>query len=361
MAEIAKRIALAAAALLAGLLVAEGLLRWLAPIPYSMAVEYEPDGHIVGRLTPRRVYELADGGRVTVNRLGFRRPGRLDWEKPADVLRLAALGGSSTFSYNTDDAAVWTAQLERLVAEATGRRVEVVNAGQPGMGAFDSRFNWLYRVRELQPDAVIVYHGWNDLKHFRAVEAGERLVRRGPYRPDPIERFLRRLQLAWRVRALVKPSAPGAPPPRPEGATTDSWFDDIRISDGGRAHRWARRSYDDLASMISADGALPVFVGQASLVSEAAIADPARRERIYIEYAQLSYEEVLRQLSAIREIARDSARANGALFVDAYPEVPHTLEYFLDHVHLTAAGNTAVAEAVFRGLPEAQLAAWSAR
>jgi lysophospholipase L1-like esterase len=350
MGEWLKRALLGLGALLLALAAAEGLLRWLAPLPYSMAVDYEPDAHIGQRLAPDRSYRLADGGTVTVGRLGFRGDGPQRWEKPPGTLRLAALGGSSTFSFNSDDAQIWTALLAERLASHYGVPVEVVNAGVPGLSAFDSRFHFLYRVRELEPDVVLVYHGWNDMKFFKSLEEGKRAVRRNPYRPDRLRQALRTLQLAWRVRALVSEADPGAPPPRPEGALEGRWFADERIPDGGAAHRWERRNYDDLARLIADAGALPVFVAQASLVSAEALADPARRARIYVEYPQLPYDEVLRQTLAIHRIVEAAAEAGDALFIDAYTPVPHTLDAFLDHVHLTPAGNRAVADVLFAAL-----------
>ncbi len=329
---------------------AEWVLRAIAPLPYSMAVAYEPDAHIGQRLAPDRVYRLANGGTVTIDRLGFRGTGGLRWDKPEGTLRLVAMGGSSTFSYNTDDADIWTTLLAERLRAHYGVPVEVVNAGLPGMSAFGSRLHFLYRVRELEPDVVLVYHGWNDMKFFRALEAGKRPVRRNPYRPDRVRQALRDLQLAWRVRALFSDAAPGAPPPRSEGAVAGGWFAGEAIADGGLAQSWERRNYDDLARMIAAAGALPVFVAQASLVSAEALADPARRERIYAEYPQLPYEEVLRQTLAIHGIVRAAAEAGGAVFIDAYTPVPHTLGSFLDHVHLTPEGNRAVANVLFAGL-----------
>lgn len=350
MGEWLKRAFLGVGALAVALVAAEAVLRLAAPLPYSMAVEYQPDAHIGQRLVPDRVYRLADGGTVSIGHLGFRGAGRVRWEKPAGTLRIAALGGSSTFAYNTDDAEIWTELLAQRLGAHYGIPVEVVNAGVPGLSAFESRFHFLYRVRELEPDVVLVYHGWNDMKFFRTLEEGSRPVRRNPYRPDRARQALRDLQLAWRVRALFSDAAPGAPPPRPEGAVADDWFADAHIADGGVAHRWERRNYDDLARMINAAGALPVFVAQASLVSDAALADPARRERIYTEYPQLPYAEVLRQTLAIHAIVRAAAADGGAVFIDAYTPVPHTLTEFLDHVHLTPAGNRAVADALFDGL-----------
>lgn len=343
-----QRFALLVFGLVAALALCEIILRVFAPIPYSMRLEYMPDGHLGARLVPDRVYTLADGGHVTVNALGFRGSPDLDWVKPRGVYRIAALGGSSTFCFNTDDSAIWTRRLEDKLNAVSARPVEVVNAGVPGFSIFVSNVHYLYRVRELDPDAVITYHGWNDMKYFRAVEAGRGAIRTRGYRPQRLKRFLRSFQLSWRLRALL--GGPGALLRRPENVIDGSAFPGPTVPEGGRAHRWQRLQYMAFGHLLRQEGRLPVFVAQSSLVSPETIADPEVRTHIASELQGLSDEEVLRQTLAIQRIIREAAEEHDAIFVDSYSQVPHDLVHFHDHVHLTAAGNEAVAEAIFRGL-----------
>lgn len=347
-ANAAKAAALLVVATGVALVAAEGLLRALAPIRYSTALEYRPDGHLGARLVADRRYTLHDGGTVTVNRLGFRGSERLDWEKPAGAFRLVALGGSSTFCYQTDDAGIWTRLLELRLRERFGAAVQVVNAGTPGYGSFESKVHYLYRVRNLDPDAVLVYHGWNDLKRLRRVEARLDPVSKGVYRAEPLKAFARGLQLSWRLRALVQGRAPGSLPPRAEDALPEAG--DAPIAPGGRAHTWVRRNYRDLALLLRADDVLPVFVSQASLVSRETLAREETRQRIYAEYTDLAYEELLQQTLAVRALVRGVAAEQGALYVDGYAALPHALSHFHDHVHLTSVGNAALADALGEAL-----------
>lgn len=332
---------------LLALALAEIALRLLAPIPYSMKVEYKPDGFVTQRLAPNRRYRLADGGLCTVNRAGYR-GAEFAIPKPPGVFRIAALGGSSTFSYLTDDDEIWTRRLEEKLRSRFGGDIEVVNAGVPGYSAFASKVNYLYRIREIEPDAVLLYHTWNDMKFFRRLEEGEEF-RAPSHRPRPIRDFLRRFQIPWRVRGLFH-RLEGGLPPREDGWLEAGAAEAVAIPEGGRAHRWARANYEDLALLAGSDGVLPVFVSQAGLLAEETLDDPEVRRRVYTEYQGLDYPEILRQWRAIAEIQRDVAERHGGVFIDAYAAVPHRLEHFRDHVHLTPAGNEAVAEAIFAGL-----------
>jgi lysophospholipase L1-like esterase len=326
---------------------AEVALRIFAPIPYSMKVEHQPDAFVRQRLVPKRRYRLADGGTCTVNSAGYRGP-EFEIPKPAGIFRIVALGGSSTFSYQTDDTKIWTRRLEEKLRAHFGGGVEVVNAGVPGYSVFNSKINYLYRIRDLGPDALLLYHTWNDMKFFRRIEEGEGFSG-PPFRLRPLRNFLRHFQIVWRARSLFYLSEGGLPP-REDGWLEADLAESVVIPEQGRAHRWERANYEDLALLANSDGVLPVFVSQAGLLAEGNLDDPKVRRRVYTEYQGLDYPEVLRQWKAIGAIQRDAAERHGGLFIDAYAAVPHRTENFRDHVHLTPAGNEAVAAAIFAGL-----------
>jgi hypothetical protein len=349
MRDILKNAALLFVSALLAVAMAEVVLRLFAPIPYSMKVEYKPDGFVGQRLVPKRRYRLADGGLCTVNSAGYRGP-EFEIPKPAGVFRIVALGGSSTFSYQTDDTEIWTRRLEEKLRARFGAAIEVVNAGVPGYGAFTSKVHYLYRIRALEPDVLLLYHAWNDMKFFRRIEEGEGFVAPS-FRPRPIRDFLRRFQILWRLRSLFD-SSEGGLPPREQGWLEVDPAEEAVISEGGPAHRWERGNYEDLALLASADGVLPVFVSQAGLLGDGNLEDPEVRRRVYTEYQGLGYPEILRQWKAIGAIQRAAAERHGGLFIDVYAAVPHRIENFRDHVHLTPAGNEAVAATIFAGLVE---------
>ena len=352
MRNLLKNAALLCVSGLVAVALAEVALRLFAPIPYSMKVEYKPDGFVGQRLVPKRRYRLADGGLCTVNSAGYRGP-EFEIPKPAGIFRIVALGGSSTFSYLTDDAEIWTQRLQDRLRAHFGDFIEVVNAGVPGYSVFTSKINYLYRIRALEPDALLLYHTWNDMKFFRRIEEGEEFLAPS-FRPHPIRDFLRRFQILWRLRSLFD-SSEGGLPAREEGWLAADGAEGVEIPIGGRAHRWERANYEDLALLAASDGVLPVFVSQAGLLADGNLDDPEVRRHVYTEYQGLGYPEILRQWKAIGAIQRGAAERHGGLFIDAYAAVPHRIENFRDHVHLTPAGNQAVAAAIFAGLVESPL------
>ena len=125
MRNVLKNAALLCVSGLLAVALAEVALRLFAPIPYSMKVEYKPDGFVGQRLVPKRRYRLADGGLCTVNSAGYRGP-EFEIPKPAGIFRIVALGGSSTFSYLTDDTEIWTQRLEDKLRARFGDSIEVI-------------------------------------------------------------------------------------------------------------------------------------------------------------------------------------------------------------------------------------------
>jgi len=109
-------------------------------------------------------------GQTFHNSLGYRNE-EISLEKPNNVYRIVALGGSSTYDIRIEDnQKTFTAQLEKLLKEQYGyQNVEVINAGVPGYNSWEILINLEFRVLDLEPDLVIIYEGTNDV-HARLVE-----------------------------------------------------------------------------------------------------------------------------------------------------------------------------------------------
>ena len=56
----------------------------------------------------------------------------------------------------------WPATLqEKLRRKYPDRNREVVNAGVPGYTSVEQRINFMLRISQLEPDAIVIYHGNN--------------------------------------------------------------------------------------------------------------------------------------------------------------------------------------------------------
>lgn len=130
------------------------------------ALRYESHPHLCYALNPAF---RSDDGRDRHNALGMRGDETTE-TKPEGVVRIACIGGSTTYTAEVDDwRASYPAQLESVLREAHGRDdVEVLNCGVPGYTSWESMLNLELRVWPLDPDVVIVYHATNDV-HARLV------------------------------------------------------------------------------------------------------------------------------------------------------------------------------------------------
>ncbi|MDP8221909.1 MAG: SGNH/GDSL hydrolase family protein [Candidatus Lernaella stagnicola] len=125
---------------------------------------YQRDPHLFWRLRPHANSDLNPEVRDTqsINSRGFR-DDEFDKKKPAGELRIITLGDSCTFG---DGVANWESYanvLEELIAKADpSRPVQVINAGVPGYTSYQVRRYLTGELLAYEPDAVIVYVGFND-------------------------------------------------------------------------------------------------------------------------------------------------------------------------------------------------------
>lgn len=129
-------------------------------------------------------------GKTYHNSLGYR-DREFPVKKPAGVFRIAVLGGSSTYTNEVkDNEKTFTAQLEKILRDKYGyENVEVINAGVGGYNSWESLINLEFRVLDIEPDLIIVYHGTNDV-HARMVDPesyrGDNSGRRKQWEPPSV-------------------------------------------------------------------------------------------------------------------------------------------------------------------------------
>ena len=173
------KLALAGTAVLAALGSVELWIAWRLPQP-SMYADPSQEQIVLGRsihrpaTIPGLPYELQPGAdaehrppeqkpkRVRVNSHGMRNP-EVTLEKPPGVLRVAALGDSTTFGYGVEDDQTWPAFLQRsLNAAGTGRTWEVLNFGVTGYATTDEAIVLDRKARAFDPDVVVLGYNLND-------------------------------------------------------------------------------------------------------------------------------------------------------------------------------------------------------
>jgi lysophospholipase L1-like esterase len=292
--------------------------------------------------------------------------------KPAGLTRVVVLGGSAGFDIRASDGEDWPALLEGMLSGTGDARVEVINAAVPGHASWDSLGRLLSEIWMFEPDWVVVYHCWNDLKYFETLRPETSLLR--TYRPKrtvgrgsnlvdnpfiyergAVDRLFSRSELYSRLREryfrwrLGRISLEG---PRLEAASDTGVIDDFA---------WARRQLKlnlrSLAHASRAVGAEPVFVTQARLVTS----DNTAEERALIDYGlvQMSHERLVQAFAACDAATREVAQEEDVLLVET-AELTGRPELFADHVHTARDGSERLAAMVaerFRGALDSIVAA----
>lgn len=77
-------------------------------------------------------------------------------------IRVALLGGSTTFGSGVTDAETWASQLQSIL----GPRYAVTNHGVPGYSSAEAIVQLALVVPEERPDIVVLYEGWNDIHNY---------------------------------------------------------------------------------------------------------------------------------------------------------------------------------------------------
>jgi hypothetical protein len=190
---------------LLALLACEGLLRVRARIKYGTAatavrdpmVEYDREAQLN---VPRPGYEV-QGARIDIkiNSLGFRGD-EISRAKPANTVRVACLGASTTFCAEvTSNHHTWPYLLQEQLKQAyPGVNIEVVNTALGGYVSEDNLKNLRHRVMPLDPDLVLYYEANNEIVHDTQQLAMQRgLVRADGARQSPLVTTLSKYSLMF--------------------------------------------------------------------------------------------------------------------------------------------------------------------
>lgn len=280
----------------------------------------------------------ADGvqHRLSTNALGHR--GRdLPADAPAGTLRIACLGGSSTFGYGaSSNDTTYPAVLERLLsAAAPDRRVEVFNAGVQGWTSRASLDNFAARLTPLGFDLVIVKHAHNDLLDTcNPAYAARSLAPAGELPAEGPARWLARRSgfLRWAVRHAQR---------RAMANKHDAWREEGR--------RAFDRNLRTLIDLVRAQGARPVLCTYPSvfLPDEGAAARLRFKGRAVLpgtlKRIPLSYSALFEGLAAYNAQVREVAAATGVGLIDLEALVPRDPALYVDFIHHDDAGLQVVA------------------
>jgi len=300
---------------------------------------------------------------IYINRRGYR--GRdFTVPKPHGTVRIVVMGGSAAFDVHASEGRDWPHLVESRLHAIGHDEVEVVNAGTPSHATFDSLGRLYAEIWMLEPDYVIVYHAWNDIKYFTWLNPDQSLLR--GYRPaptsdersylisnpflyhtGPLDRFMCRSQLYVLTRSrywgwrLGQRGPEGLRRSRRDTLTT-------RLPQLDAYPDWGPRQFELnlrlIAHSINEMGASPVFLTQARLVTREN--GPSDLKRIAHHVVRLSHEALVRAFSDCDRAIEATAKTQGAAFLNIGEQLNGRSDYFTDHVHTSPQGSEAISLAV---------------
>jgi len=322
-----------------------------------LKVLIEPLGAVGYRHHANAVQRYANGTAANSNSLGFRGP-EITREKPAGVVRVVLLGGSTTHGWYVGDDETIAAHLQRALEQrAPGRRFEVINAALDGYDSYQVLERLRIDVVPLEPDIVILNVGINDVRNARyqnIVDGDERtllwhevLVRlrrereTGPTAWSLAKHYSLLIRLPGFLRLRMVSAAPRRESnPVTQAAEGSDTSNVERVPYTPDAADYFERNVRRAAEIAATAGARVVFSTPPSSLRLNFEPTARSRRNYWIENAERTaiYRDTL--AARLSELAGTLSRA-GVVVPYLRPEVP--AGHFLDDAHLSSEGNRIVA------------------
>lgn len=316
--------------------------------------------------------QLAKTDNLHINSLGFRGE-EIQTKKPAGTFRIVVLGGSTVLNrevtYEKNAVRVLEKKLRLYYPQ---KKIEVINAGQSGYNTEHSIILYMFKIRDMQPDLVIMWHGINDMGQSCLMEG----LTHGNYKSDYSHEYGALAHLVFsnfqpqpivQIKIvsfdfLVK-------------AIRDNVYSDItnKIQDYillKQAENYITNKntiivhdYPSIDAykrnlsyliVLTKNDSIPLILGnQPNLL----INNPTVKEAEKISFPRpfcikdnknYSFESLHYGITLFNTATKQIAETNGTDFVDLDSKVPKNLSYFFDSVHYTEKGNAIIADTLFK-------------
>jgi lysophospholipase L1-like esterase len=287
----------------------------------------------------------------SINALGYRGP-LFTSRKPQNTIRVMIYGGSSVFDHDNPGSRDWPRRVEARLRESGYPNVEVINAGIPGHAASDSVGRLFSEGHLFDPDYVLLYDQWNEIKDFRSTQPllRARAPAKGSETDDPLLTYRNRLdrllcetsQLYVRLRERYYT---GNLRVGTEGAIPEGEYMSTLSETALRQYRMDVKTFVDVARSA---GATPILVTEGRLVAQSNT--DADKKRILYEMVLLTHDGLYHAFEETDRILREVSTEKQVQLIDASKAVSGRSELFKDHVHLTDKGAGVLSEFVAASL-----------
>jgi lysophospholipase L1-like esterase len=285
--------------------------------------------YLVGVPRPGFSRELG-GVRVSHNSRGQRGPEIAQPKRPG-VVRIAALGGSTTYGAHVSDDETWPF----LLGRSLGDGYEVINLGVLGYSTVEHVIQTALHLSDLSPDIAIYFVGWNDIRnsHVAALEPDYSNFH-APYLEGALGLFNLRIgnhsALVFYLKRFVE-SALLLDPVGP--VRFEVKRESFRKKIDPRVLSLFRRNLESIIALCRQQGIRPILVPQVLNYSVLSRNAPTKWT------PTLAEKDLKTVLAAFNQVLVQTARDEG---VDVVASVLHEAfepADFVDHGHFTKRGN----------------------
>jgi len=361
------------------IIISIGIVIFVA-IPFEMSLRqkyesFETDYYIYSKenFHPFLQLQLSNSDtNISINSEGFR-SNEISKEKESNIYRIFVLGGSTVLNSGVSDDHVFSKLLQNsLNNQFTNKKIEVINAGTDGYTTQHSLIQYLFKIREFDPDLVIMWHGVNDLyyscdqtylsngtykedySHFLGPTAD---MVNSHFSPDPIvsvnlisfdviKKFLLNNFYSDMTKYINKIN-------RYSGiyANQEKYnFYDLNNIPSTNAYNRNLRLFSEI---LEKDNVTFILANQPYLYK-----NNMTREELNVVifpssncYLGNTYPTIMSSkdgLDEFNKIAEKIAEEKNLFFIDLNSQIPKNLNYFTDDVHYTKLGNELIADILFK-------------
>lgn len=294
------------------------------------ALRYRPHPYFNYVSTPS--FRFENNGYAPHNAIGLRKPLCCTGNKPSNLIRVVALGGSTTYGmYFSYEQSVWPALLEERLRNQRGPHVEVVNAGVPNYTTFEMIGMMAMRVPEFIPDIVLIHTGLNDAfaVGFKDEGGPDNSYFRHSFNYRPLPEWVRQPMKAsylLRLMGVRLVSQEGRVPGDMTSVIQYPVPSEEQVVQNAKAStgKYFKRNLGTLIVLCKHIGAIPVLVNM-----------PLNPQ---FEHGQnVYYTAVAKAVQRNNQISKELATLNHLLHVDLYSELRDP-RFFVDAAHMNKAG-----------------------
>jgi lysophospholipase L1-like esterase len=289
-----------------------------------------------------------------INEHGFRGE-KISLKKDPKTLRIFFMGGSTVYCMRTKYESSHPRILEKkLIKRYPKQKIELQNSGQDWYSTQHTLINYLFRIKDFDPDIIILFHGINDLCRSFTPEK----LSHGEFRSDyghyygSVSRYV-----LGHYQAFNFPH-----PYTVAWLSQDFMYSDFFLPKAVPVNEFpSLKSFDrnlrSIITILRADKVRLILATQPFIYRNGLSKEEKATlwmDRHFCETKNVfpDVPSLAKGMTQFNDRTKQLAKEHGAPLIDLTAQIPQTKDYFLDDVHFTQKANEKIAEIIFKFFEE---------